>query len=119
MLLFKISWVEIFISCLRFSSCPTYDKIIIQEFWLCKVFSRIIKNSCAENNVNECKASLLRTLQTGIKNTNPLIKNLSRLLRKNLGAFMRVSTVSDLSLKDVKLAIFLVVLIVQRLFIKI
>ena len=36
---------------------------------------------------------LLRTLQARIKNINPLMKNLSRLLRKDLGSFMRVSTV--------------------------
>ena len=35
---------------------------------------------------------LLRTLQTGIKKTNPLVENLSKLLRKSLGSFMRVST---------------------------
>ena len=37
--------------------------------------------------------TLLRTLQAGIKNTHPLFKNLSRLLSKNLGTFMPVSTV--------------------------
>ena len=37
--------------------------------------------------------TLLRTLQAGIKKTNPLVKNLSRLLRKYLGSFIRVSTV--------------------------
>ena len=37
--------------------------------------------------------TLLRTLQVGIENTNPLIKNLSRLLRKNLCSSVRVSTV--------------------------
>ena len=34
----------------------------------------------------------LRTLKAGIKNTISLIKNLSRLLSKNLGSFMRVFT---------------------------
>ena len=34
--------------------------------------------------------TLLKTIQAGINNTNPLIKNLSRLLRKNLGSFMQV-----------------------------
>ena len=37
--------------------------------------------------------TLLRTLKARIKNTDPLIKNLSRLLRKNLGHFMWVSIV--------------------------
>ena len=37
--------------------------------------------------------TLLRTLQAGIKNTSSLIKNLPRLPEKNLGSFMRVSTV--------------------------
>ena len=37
--------------------------------------------------------TLLRTLQAGIKNINPLITNLSRLLWKNLGSFIRASTV--------------------------
>ena len=37
--------------------------------------------------------TLLRTLQAGIKNTNPLIKKLSRLLSRNLGSFIGVSTV--------------------------
>ena len=37
--------------------------------------------------------TLLRALKAGIKNTNPLIKNLSRLLRKNPVCFMWVSTV--------------------------
>ena len=32
-------------------------------------------------------------LDSGIDDTNPLVKNLSRLLRKNLGSFMRVSAV--------------------------
>ena len=32
----------------------------------------------------------------GIKNTNPLIKNLSRLLGKNLRSFVWVSTVNSL-----------------------
>jgi len=36
---------------------------------------------------------LLRALQARIMNTYPLIKNLSRLLRKILGSFMRVSVV--------------------------
>ena len=37
--------------------------------------------------------TLLRTLQAGINNTNLLVKSLSRLLRKCLVFFMRVSTV--------------------------
>ena len=37
--------------------------------------------------------ALLRTLQIGIKNINPLSKNLSRLLRKTLSSSMRASTV--------------------------
>jgi len=37
--------------------------------------------------------TLLRTLQAGIQNTNPQIKNLSRLLRKNQGSFMQISTI--------------------------
>ena len=37
--------------------------------------------------------TLLKTLQAGIKNTNPLIKKLSRLLSRNLGSFIGVSTV--------------------------
>ena len=41
--------------------------------------------------------TLLRTLQAGIENTKPLIKNLSRLLRKNLGP-LRVSTVLSLQM---------------------
>ena len=40
-----------------------------------------------------CVRILLRTLQAGIKNNNPLIKDLSRLLRKNVDSIMRVSTV--------------------------
>jgi len=36
---------------------------------------------------------LLRTLQAGIQNTNPLITNLARLIRKYLDSFIRVSTV--------------------------
>ena len=39
------------------------------------------------------RRTLLRTVQAGIKNTNPLTKNLLRLLSKNLGSFMRASTV--------------------------
>ena len=35
-----------------------------------------------------CTRTLLRTLQAGNENTKPLIKNLSRLLRKNLGFYM-------------------------------
>ena len=54
------------------------------------MFSRNVKISCAENNVDGC---LSRALQAGIENINLLIKNLSRLLSKNLGSFMRVSTV--------------------------
>ena len=42
--------------------------------------------------------TLLRTLQAGIKNTNPLITNFFSLLRKNLGSFMQVSTVLLLQL---------------------
>ena len=42
-----------------------------------KVFSRMIKNSCAENNVNACKTC------ASIEIINSLIKNLCRLLRKN------------------------------------
>ena len=38
------------------------------------------------------------TLQTGIKNISPLIKNLSRLLSRNLGYLMWVSTVPRLQL---------------------
>ena len=37
--------------------------------------------------------TLLRTVQAGTENISQTIKNLSRLLRKNLGSFMRVSTV--------------------------
>ena len=37
--------------------------------------------------------ALIGTLQVGIETINPLSKNLSRLLWKNLGSFMRVSTV--------------------------
>ena len=37
--------------------------------------------------------ALLTTLQAGNKITNSLIKNLSKLLWKNLGSFIRVSTV--------------------------
>ena len=53
------------------------------------VCSRIIKNYCAENSVNESKQvrTLLRTLMTGIKITNPLLKNLSKLLRKIIGFY--------------------------------
>ena len=36
---------------------------------------------------------LIRTLQTGIENTNQLLKNLSRLLKKRLGSFVWVSAV--------------------------
>ena len=36
--------------------------------------------------------ALLRTLQAGIENTNQLLKNPSRLLRKNLSSFIQVST---------------------------
>ena len=36
--------------------------------------------------------TLLRTLQAGIENVNQLLKNLSRLLRINLGSSMQVST---------------------------
>ena len=35
--------------------------------------------------------TVVRALQAGTKNTNPLIKNLSRLLRENLGSFMWAS----------------------------
>ena len=51
--------------------------------------------------------TLLRALQAGIKSTNPLTKNPSRLLRESLFAFMRVSTVVtvDLSQYDVNLEI--------------
>ena len=68
-----------------------------------EVLSRIINNSFAENSVNVCKAcdvqkSLVKNLgffavQARIKNTNQLIKNLSRLPRTNLNSFLRVSTV--------------------------
>ena len=63
-----------------------------------KVLSRIIKNSCAENSLNACKAcavyeNLVKNLTSWNKEYNPLIKNVWRLLRKNLGSFMRVSTV--------------------------
>ena len=37
--------------------------------------------------------TLLRTLQAGIEDTNPLITNIFRLLRKYLGSFMLVSIV--------------------------
>ena len=37
--------------------------------------------------------TLLRALQAGIENANQVGKNSSRLLRKNLGSFMWVSTV--------------------------
>ncbi len=37
--------------------------------------------------------TILRTLQAGIKNNNPIIKRLFRVPRKNLGTFMQVSTV--------------------------
>ena len=40
----------------------------------------------------------MRTLQGGITNTNPLLKNVSMLLRKNLGSFMQFSTVHQLSI---------------------
>ena len=40
-----------------------------------------------------CIRTLYRAMQNGVVNTNPLIMNLSRLLRKNLGSFVRVSTV--------------------------
>ena len=40
--------------------------------------------------------TLLKTIQAGINNTNPLIKNLSRLLRKNLGSLMQVLFLYDL-----------------------
>ena len=39
--------------------------------------------------------ALLRTLQAGCQNTNPLIKRLSRLLRKNFGFSVRISTVKE------------------------
>ena len=39
------------------------------------------------------KRTLSRTLKVGIKKTNPLVKSLSRLLRKSLGSFVQVSTV--------------------------
>ena len=41
--------------------------------------------------------TLLKTLQTGIERIDPLIKSLSRLLRKNLSSVMRASTVLKLS----------------------
>ena len=37
--------------------------------------------------------NFVRTLTAGIENINPLIKSLSRLVRKDLGSFMRYSTV--------------------------
>ena len=40
--------------------------------------------------------NVLRILQAGIKNTNPLIKNAPRLLRKNLGSLMRVFTALEI-----------------------
>ena len=54
-----------------------------------KVFLRMSKNSCAESSVNACKAYAANKN----RNINPLIMNLSRLLRKNLGSFMQLSTV--------------------------
>ena len=58
-----------------------------------KVFSRIIKDSCAENNVNVCIACAVyrRTLLAGRENTNPLSNDLSRLLSRNIGSFMWLS----------------------------
>ena len=40
------------------------------------------------------KGALLRTLQGGIENVSPQIKNLFKLLRIILGSFLRVYTVS-------------------------
>ena len=44
--------------------------------------------------------TLLRTLKAVIENTNQLLENLSRLPRKNLGSFMRFSTVLVFSLSN-------------------
>ena len=47
----------------------------------------------------------LRTLQDGIYNNGHLIENLFRLPKKNLGSFMRVSTVTCLSIFTFRLSI--------------
>ena len=71
------------------------------------MFSRILDNSseflCWKTVLMCARCVLyvrtfLRTLQAGIYNNNHLIKNLFRLPKKNLGSFMRVSTVVGYSI---------------------
>ena len=45
-------------------------------------------------NIQECLAS---ALQAETRNTNPLLKNLSKLPRKNQSSFMQVSSIQNIS----------------------
>ena len=48
------------------------------------------------------RRTLLRTLKAGIENTNPIIKKLSRLLKKNLRSFMRISAVAQIEQQNLE-----------------
>ena len=50
--------------------------------------------------------TLLRALQGAIGNANQLLKDLSRLLRKNLSSFMRVSTLFQEAMNELRKKVF-------------
>ena len=97
-------------SILRPLALMTTDEITIYKScvsipfpWRCSLFAGVIPALASDGAPWGCTplfdkdwyiGDLLRALQAGIENSNQLRKNLSRLPRENLGAFMRLSTVS-------------------------